>query len=101
MQNSVLERGLYAFPVNPFREGKGSLVVAIRVFAINPLITGMVIGRASSADRQHPSLKSDINPIESDTRHLGEHDYIIAGFLDVGWRQKCRPRGRSLTLFDG
>jgi hypothetical protein len=76
-------------------------VVATRIFAINPLITGRVIGCTSSADRQHPALKSDINPIESHTRHLGEHDDIVASFIDFGRRQKSLPRGRSLTVFDG
>jgi hypothetical protein len=44
MQNLVLERGPGAFAINVLREGNGSLVVTIRVYAINPLITGMVIG---------------------------------------------------------
>jgi hypothetical protein len=52
MQNTVLERRLDAIPVDIFREGECSLVVAIGIFAINPLIAGMIIGRASSADRQ-------------------------------------------------
>jgi hypothetical protein len=99
MQNAVPERSLDAIPVDIFREGKCSLVVAIGIFAINPLIAGMIIGRASSADRQHPPLESDIHPVESDTRHLGERDDVVARFIDVGGRQEHRPRGRSLTGF--
>ena len=52
MKNTVLERGLDAIPVDILREGEGSLVVAIGVFVINPLI-----GRASSADRQHAPFR--------------------------------------------
>ena len=84
MQNTVFERSLDAIPVDIFREGECSLVVAIGIFAINPLIAGMIIGRASSADRQYPPLEGDIDPVESHTRHLGEHDNVVARFIDVG-----------------
>jgi hypothetical protein len=45
MQNTVPERSLDAIPVDIFRERERSLVVAIGVFVINPLIAGVIIGR--------------------------------------------------------
>src|SRR6516162_11640435 len=99
MKNAVLERSLDAISIDILREGEGSLVVAISVFVVNPLIAGMIFGRASSADRQHPPFEGDIHPVESDTRHLGEHDDAVTRFIDVGGRQEHRPRGRSLIGF--
>jgi hypothetical protein len=49
MQNTVLERGRDAIPVDVFRKREDSLVIAIGVFVIYPLIAGVIIGRASSA----------------------------------------------------
>jgi hypothetical protein len=49
MGNPVFERGFDLFLVNVLRGGEGSLIVAIRVSAINPLRAGMIIGCASFA----------------------------------------------------
>ena len=59
----------------------------------------MVRAGASPADRQYPPLEGDSHPVESDTRHLGEHDDVVGRFIDVGRRHEYRLRGRSLPGF--
>src|SRR5271166_3000389 len=100
VQNAVFQRGLDAIPVDVFRQGEYPLVIAVGIFVINPLVAGMLIGRAPSANCQHPPLEGDVHPIERDTRHLGEHDDVIASFVDVGGRQEYRPRRCALTALD-
>ena len=100
MQNAVLERRLDAIPVDIFGERERSLVVAIGVFVVNPLIAGMIVGRASSADCQHPPFEGDIHSIGA-TPGISASTTICRGFIDVGGRQEYRPRGRSLSDFCG
>jgi hypothetical protein len=99
MQNTVLERGFDVLTVDVFGKRERPLVVAVRILGIDPLIVGVIRGGASSADRQQTPLEGDIHSVESDTRHLGEHDDAIARLIDVGGRQEHLPRGGSLPGF--
>src|SRR6266550_8221416 len=90
MQNAVLELRFDAIAIDIFRQREYPLVIAIGVFVVDPLVASMIVSATASADRQHPPLQGDVDPVRGDTRHLGEHHKVVARFVNIGGRQEHR-----------
>src|SRR6516165_4684228 len=99
MQYPVPEGCLNLVSINGLREREYPLVIAVGVLVINPLVSGTLVGAAASADRQNPPFEGDINPVGANAGHFGHHDDSDVGFVDVGRRQKYRPRRHALSAF--
>src|SRR5215472_10186295 len=89
MQYAVPEGRLDLLAINGLRERKYTLVIAVGVLVVNPLVSGMFAGAAASADRQDPPFEGDINPVGADAGHFCHHDDSVVGFVDVGrWERR-------------
>src|SRR5215469_17721323 len=99
MQYPVPQGCLDLLAINGLRERKHALVIAVGVLVINPLVSGMFVDAAASADRQNPPFEGDIHPVGADAGHFCHHNDSIIGFVDVGRWQKYRPRRHALGAF--
>ena len=99
MQNAVVESGFDAVTIDVFGKCERSFVVAIGVFRINPLIAGMFVGTAASADCQHAPLERDFHPIGCHAGHLSKYDDIVTSFIDVPRWHEYWPGRRVLSSF--
>src|SRR5215469_12000123 len=64
------------------------LVIAVGIFVVDPLVSGMLVGGATSADRQYAAFQTDIDAVGRDPGHLREHDNAVFRFINVcGWHK--------------
>ena len=98
MQNAILQPRLDPVAVDVFGKREDALVIPVGEFVVNTLIPGMLGGRASSTDRQHPSFEGDVHTIGSHAGHFREHDDAVFRFVNVARRDEYRATGYAVAI---